>query len=245
MELARTFGCVRKVWNLALDARTTAWYQRQQRVGYVQSSAMLTEWKRSKDLAFLAEVSSVPLQQTLRHLQGAFAAFFGKRARYPQFKSRKKSRGVGGVHPQRVPVAGRTVVPGEDGCAAGHPLVPAAARGRGTVDGHRVSRDAAGRWFVSLLCECPIDPLPPSGTTVGIDAGLTSLVTLSTGEKITNPRHEKRDRARFALAQRAPVPQDQRLREPGQGPGEGGPGPRPDHRPAARHAPQAHHPARP
>ena len=64
------------------------------------------------------------------------------------------------------------------------------------------TNDAAGRWFVSLLCQCPIDPLAPSGPTVGIDAGLTSLVTLSTGEKITNPRHEKRDRARLALAQR-------------------------------------------
>ena len=91
-ELARTFGCARKVWNLALDARTTAWYQRQQRVGYVQTSALLTEWKRSEDLAFLNEVSCVPLQQTLRHLQGAFAAFWDKRARYPKFKSRKKSR---------------------------------------------------------------------------------------------------------------------------------------------------------
>src|ERR1035441_7686449 len=75
-ELARTFGCARKVWNLALDARTTAWYQRQQRVGYVQTSALLTEWKRSEDLAFLNEVSCVPLQQTLRHLQGAFASFW-------------------------------------------------------------------------------------------------------------------------------------------------------------------------
>ena len=74
-----------------------------------------------------------------------------------------------------------------------------------------VSRDAAGRWFVSLLCECPISPLPPSGTTVGIDAGLTSLVTLSTGEKITNPRHERRDRARLALRPAPAVPQDQRL----------------------------------
>ena len=84
-ELERTFGCVRKVWNLALDARTTAWYQRRERVTYVQSSAMLTEWKRSEDLAYLNEVSSVPLQQALRHLQGAFAAFWEKRARYPRF----------------------------------------------------------------------------------------------------------------------------------------------------------------
>ena len=76
-----------------------------ERVGYVQSSAMLTEWKRSEDLAFLAEVSSVPLQQALRHLQGAFAAFFDKRARYPQFKSRKKSHGCGTKHDRDVNAA--------------------------------------------------------------------------------------------------------------------------------------------
>ncbi len=61
--LARTFGCVRKVYNLALAT-----------------------------LAYLNDVASVPLQQALRHLQAAFTNFFAKRARYPTFKSRKKSR---------------------------------------------------------------------------------------------------------------------------------------------------------
>jgi hypothetical protein len=65
-----------------------------------------------------------------------------------------------------------------------------------------VSRDAAGRWFVSLLCQCPVETLPAGDTAVGVDAGITSLVTLSTGEKVTNPRHERRDRARLARAQR-------------------------------------------
>ena len=66
-----------------------------------------------------------------------------------------------------------------------------------------VSQDAAGRWYVSLLVEDPsVQPLPATDTAVGIDAGITSLVTLSTGEKITNPRHERRDRARLARAQR-------------------------------------------
>jgi putative transposase len=66
-----------------------------------------------------------------------------------------------------------------------------------------VSRDAAGRWFVSILMEDPtIKPLPRVAQTVGIDAGLTSLLTLSTGEKITNPRHERRDRDKLAKAQR-------------------------------------------
>ncbi|MFC9615676.1 MULTISPECIES: helix-turn-helix domain-containing protein [unclassified Streptomyces] len=90
-ELSRTFGCVRKVYNMALAARTEAW-ARQERVNYSQTSAMLTAWKKTEELAYLNEVSSVPLQQALRHLQGAFAHFFGKPAQYPRFKSRKKSR---------------------------------------------------------------------------------------------------------------------------------------------------------
>jgi putative transposase len=66
-----------------------------------------------------------------------------------------------------------------------------------------VSQDAAGRWFVSLLCEDPdVKPLPVNGDAVGVDAGLEHLLTLSTGEKITNPRHERRDRKRLAKAQR-------------------------------------------
>jgi putative transposase len=134
-------------------------------------------------------------------LQGAFAAFWDKRARYPKFKSRKKSRASAEYT--------RSAFRYRDGhlwlakmdapldIRWSRPLPEGAEPSTVTV-----SRDAAGRWFVSLLCECPISPLPPSGKTAGIDAGLTSLVTLSTGEKITNPRHERRDRGRLALAQR-------------------------------------------
>ena len=200
-ELSRTFGCVRKVWNLALEARTTAWHQRQDRVTYLQSSAMLTQWKRSEDLAFLAEVSSVPLQQALRHLQSAFTRFWGSEARYPKLKSRKKSRASaeytrsafryrdGQLHLAKM-TAPLAVV-------WSRPLPDGAAPSTVTV-----SRDPAGRWFVSLLCQCAVEPHPASAAVVGVDAGITSLVTLSTGEKIANPRHEHRDRARLALAQR-------------------------------------------
>ncbi|WP_326550316.1 RNA-guided endonuclease InsQ/TnpB family protein [Micromonospora sp. NBC_01813] len=65
-----------------------------------------------------------------------------------------------------------------------------------------VSQDPAGRWFVSLLCDDVIEPAPASTAVVGVDAGLDSLFTLSTGEKIPNPRHERRDRAALARAQR-------------------------------------------
>src|SRR3981081_3913884 len=91
-ELLRTFGCVRLVYNKALEARTAAWYSEQRRVNYIQTSALLTEWKRTEDLAFLNEVSSVPLQQSLRHLQKAFVAFWEKRAKYPRLTPQQKSR---------------------------------------------------------------------------------------------------------------------------------------------------------
>ncbi|MET7662041.1 RNA-guided endonuclease TnpB family protein [Streptomyces sp. NPDC005349] len=200
-ELSRTFGCVRKVYNLALAARTQAWV-RQERVNYTATSAMLTVWKKTEELAYLNEVSSVPLQQTLRHLQVAFTNFFGKRAKYPRFKSRKKSRKSAEYTTSgfRYRNGKLTLAKMSEplGIAWSRPLPEGASPSTVTV-----SQDSAGRWFVSMLCEDPaVKPLPATDTAIGIDAGLDHLLTLSTGEKIANPRHERRDRARLGLAQR-------------------------------------------
>jgi putative transposase len=86
--LRRTMGCARLVYNRALAARNEAWYERKERVGYSETSTMLTSWKKQEDLQFLNEVSSVPLQQGLRHLQTAFTNFFAVRAKYPYFKKK-------------------------------------------------------------------------------------------------------------------------------------------------------------
>ncbi|WP_312869392.1 RNA-guided endonuclease InsQ/TnpB family protein [Saccharothrix ecbatanensis] len=201
VELLRTFGCVRVVYNRALEARTAAWYGEQRRVNYAQTSALLTEWKKTDALAFLNEVSAVPLQQPLRHLQAAFTAFWEKRSRYPRFKSRK--RGRASVEYTRSAFRwrdGRLML-----AKMAEPLdvvwsrpLPEGAE-PSTVT---VSRDPAGRWHVSILVETTIIHAPPTDHVVGVDAGITSLVTLSTGEKITNPKHERRDRERLACAQR-------------------------------------------
>jgi putative transposase len=198
--LVRTFGCVRLVYNKALQERTTAWTLEQRRVNYAETSAMLTDWKRTDELAFLNEVSSVPMQQALRHLQGAFGAFWDKRARYPRFKSRKRLRdsaeytrsafrysaGELALAKMREPLA----------IVWSRPLPEGVEPSTVTV-----SRDAAGRWFVAILCEQSIERAPAVDAAVGVDAGVTSLVTLSTGEKVTNPRCERRDRERLAKAQ--------------------------------------------
>ena len=82
-------GCTRLVYNRALAVRTEAWYNDKKRVGYSDTSAMLTEWKKEEGLDFLNKVSCVPLQQGLRHLQKAFSNFFEGRAQYPNFKKKR------------------------------------------------------------------------------------------------------------------------------------------------------------
>ncbi|MGW6791510.1 RNA-guided endonuclease InsQ/TnpB family protein [Streptomyces chartreusis] len=201
-DLSRTFGCVRKVFNMALAARTEAWTLRRERITYNATSAILTAWKRTEELAYLNEVSSVPLQQTLRHLQAAFTNFFSKRAKYPRFKSRKKSKKSAEYTASAFRfrhgelTLAKMVEPLE--IVWSRPLPDGAQPSSVTV-----SQDAAGRWFVSLLVEdLDVKHLGDAETAIGIDAGLDHLLTLSTGEKITNPRHERKDRARLMKAQR-------------------------------------------
>jgi transposase len=86
--LNRTFGCVRVVWNRTLASRQERYAAGRTATSYAQTDRALTVMKRDPGLAFLAEVSSVPLQQALRHQHQAFGAFFAKRSRCPRFKSR-------------------------------------------------------------------------------------------------------------------------------------------------------------
>jgi putative transposase len=76
------------VWNRTLAERQRRWQHEHRGTTYAQTDAALTVLKRDPELAWLNEVSCVPLQQALRHQHRAFRAFFGQRARYPRFRSR-------------------------------------------------------------------------------------------------------------------------------------------------------------
>ncbi|MDJ0599359.1 MAG: RNA-guided endonuclease TnpB family protein [Crocosphaera sp.] len=189
--LRRTMGCVRLVYNKALAVRTDGWYEKQERIGYTQTSSLLTEWKKQEDLDFLNEVSCVPLQQCLRHLQKAFTNFWGQRAKYPNFK---KKRNGGSAE------FTKSAFKWKDGklflAKIKKPLNIVWSRffpqdcKPSTVT---VKLDPSGRWFVSILVKDPtIKPLPKTGKQVGIDVGVTSLITTSNSEKIANPKHFNR-----------------------------------------------------
>ena len=203
-ELSRTFGCVRYVYNFGLALRRDAYEERGASLRYKDTSAALTELKRQEETAWLSEVSCVPLQQTLRHLDKAYTNYFQKRADYPTFKRRHgpqsaeytRSGFTYGMAEDGTPVLSLAKMPGPLSVRWSRtpPAVPS------TVT---VSKDPAGRYFVSLLCEVEAAPLPPVSRSVGVDLGLSDLVVTSDGFKSGNPKYLEREERKLRRAQQA------------------------------------------
>ena len=199
--LRRTMGSTRLVYNRALAARTEAWYERQERVGYNETSSMLTEWKKDESLSFLNEVSCVPLQQGLRHLQKAFSNFWAGRAKYPNFK---KKRNGGSAEFTKSAFKFRDGQVFLAKCAEALPIRWSRLLPNGVEPSTvTVKLSPAGRWTVSLWVDVNIEPLPISSSSVGIDLGITSLAVLSTGEKVLNPKGFKAKYRKLRKAQKA------------------------------------------
>lgn len=182
--LERTYGCVRLVYNKALEERTRSWYEDHVSLDYIATSKLLTEWRNSQELGFLSEVSVVPLQQCLRHLQKAFSSFWKKTAKYPKFKSKKKStlgleysRSGFSVRDENVFVA-KIKTPLNINYSQKVNL--------DDVSTITIKKDKAERWFISMLAEVQIDDKSISGKTVGIDVGAKDAIILDDGRKI-NP----------------------------------------------------------
>ena len=90
--LSKFFGCVRYIYNWGLNAKTSAYKENGKKVGYVQLAKELTSLKQQKDYEWLNECTAEALQQSLRSLDNAFTAFFRKKAKYPRFKAKKRSK---------------------------------------------------------------------------------------------------------------------------------------------------------
>lgn len=200
MILAKTFGCARFAYNYMLRLRTDAWFKEQKRVGYHETSALLTKLKKTPEYAWLNEVSSVPVQQALRHLQTAFNNFFAKRAAYPTFK-RKDGPQSAEYTASAFKWDGRALKLAKMDAPLAirwSRTIPKAAK----VTTVTVSKDAAGRYFVSLLCDDAVSPKPEVTGKVGIDLGLTHFAILSTGEKIAAPNTFRKNEEKLAKLQR-------------------------------------------
>ena len=142
----------------------------------------------------------MPLQQSLRHLDRACVNFFEGRAKYPKFKKNHGSQAATSTTAAFLWEDGRLTL-----AKMQTPLDVRWSRPRPMgvpPSSVTVSRDAAGRYFVSLLVEENRSPLPPTPAVVGVDLGVHDVVTLSTGEKTGNERYFRKEEQRLARFQR-------------------------------------------
>ena len=195
----------RYVWNLAVEQHTHWRPGRKNAPGYLEQCRQLTQARAGNP--WLAAGSQMVQQQALRDFAQAMAAFFdpanpagrpswrkagrhegfrivGRRGR--QWDVRRVSRHVGQVW---VPKAGwirfrwsRAVPP--------------------SAKSYRVTRDAAGRWYVAFAMIPEPVPVPGNGQAVGIDRGVAVSAALSTGEMLHCPTLTARERTRLRRLQR-------------------------------------------
>ncbi|WP_175467223.1 MULTISPECIES: RNA-guided endonuclease TnpB family protein [unclassified Streptomyces] len=215
-QLIKTFGACRWAYNEGLALRDRAWREHRVTLGFAESCRALTGWRNAEGTQWLQEVSSTVLQQALRHLDAAFGRFFSSSKRYPKRKKKGRSRdsatyvrtGFRWVEDAERPGTGLIALAKQSGPLRirwSRPL-PAGVRPVKLT----VTRDRAGRFFVSVLVEERIEPLPPvflrdggAPKAVGLDLGLAALVTLDDGEKVDRPRLLKKYGAKLAELQRS------------------------------------------
>ena len=141
-------------------------------------STRLTVLKQQPETAWLREVDSQAIQQTLADLQRAYTNFFKKRARFPRFKSRKRDRARFRI-PQRVKIADSRVYIPKVGAVGIRQSRPVDVETKSAT----FKRDATGNWDVTLVSEFPMPdtPLPAADPAhvVGVDLGLEDFAVLS------------------------------------------------------------------
>ena len=188
--LRRTIGCCRKVYNMALEYRTTQWQRDQCKVSYEDTAKLLKEWKRDPQYFYLKEVSSVPLQQSLRHLQSGFSRFYSGDGGYPNFKA-KRNGGSASFMRSAFKWDGKYITLAKT-------KEPLPIRFSRTLPRYAnpssvtITLEPSGRWFISILVEEEIKHLDTSSHEVGIDMGVTDFAIMSDGTKIANPKHLKK-----------------------------------------------------
>jgi putative transposase len=182
----RWFGAYRWLWNTALEIRTEAYGRCDLSLTGNDISRWLTRWKATSGHEWLKLVPATCLTQCLRDQDTAFRNFFAGRAQYPKFKRKERS---GSLRFQDAGAAWKrgTLSLPKLGVLKLAEELPSVDR----PDLVTLTLDAAGRYFVSFSAE--VEKAPPCFSfrcpAVGVDLGLKHLATLSTGEKIDNPKH--------------------------------------------------------
>ena len=198
---AKTFGCVRKVYNLMLNDRKKAYEE----VKNDPSKKMTfpTPAKYKKEFPFLKEVDSLALANAQLNLDKAYKNFFrDKSVGFPRFKSKKNPVQSYTTNNQKGTIAlvgSRFIkVPKLKSLVR----IKLHRQPKGMIKSATISRHASGKYYISLLCKEEISELPKTNSAIGIDLGITDFAILSDGQKIDNHKFTSKMEKKLKREQR-------------------------------------------
>lgn len=179
--IAKHFGCVRYVYNKALDAKIKHYSSTKKTLScFSLITGLLIQEKKEHD--WLREVHSQPLQMALRNLDNAFTRFFREKKGFPKFKSKHEKNSF--QYPQGVSIDDNKIYLPK----IGHVKIVQHRLFSGAIKTVTVSKSKTFKYYVSILVDdgmpVIIKKKPKAATTIGIDVGLKSFATLSNGAKI-------------------------------------------------------------
>lgn len=195
----KTLGCSRFVYNQGLALRKSN-YENNLPANFGVTNKKLNELKADKDTAFLKEVDSIALQQSLRDLDTSFKNFFSKKSKYPRFKSKHDHR-----------QSYRTMNQGDNIRFDGNKIhLPKLGWVKikksygiiGHIHSATISRIPSGKYFVSVLADFVPKKLEQTSNEVGIDVGIKEFAILSNGTKIENPKYLEQLESKLRREQR-------------------------------------------
>lgn len=199
----KSFGCVRFVYNWALNERIKAYQKDGTRISWVESCKRLTELKKQEGTKWLNDVSNQSLQQSIRHMDMAFTRFFREKKGFPKFHSRKKGK-FAFTLVEHVSVnfdTRRIRLPkiGEVKFGKGNYF-------NGKIGTCTISKTPTGKYYISILVDDG-KPMPEKApitteTAVGIDVGIKDFAVLSNGQVYSNPKYLEKDEKRLKVLQR-------------------------------------------
>jgi len=197
--LGNSLEACRLVYNQTLAIRRESWERHQKSLSLYDTSNFLPQWKKEKP--GLADAFSQCLQNAQLRVDLAFKAFFrrvksGETPGFPRFRSFHRYDSF------TFPQSGFNLIDDRLKLSkVGSIKIRKHRNIEGTVKTLTIRRDAVGKWWASFSCEVTPTPLPKINAVVGIDVGLKSFATLSTGKKIANPRFFRTEEKKLVKAQ--------------------------------------------
>ena len=175
---SKTFGCSRAIWNMMLADKIKH---------YEETGQLLknTPAQYKKEFKWLKEVDSLALANVQLNLKKAYKSFFQSGFGFPKFKKKRypQSYKTNNQNGTITVLDGKVKLP-----KIGWVKLHQHREMSGVIKSATISMTGTGKYFISILCETEIYPLPKTGEYVGIDLGLSHFAILSTGEKIENEK---------------------------------------------------------